>query len=80
MFYVYLIKSINFEDQKYIGLTDNLKERLETHNTGGSFHTKNYRPWRLVNSFGFDDKFKAASFEKYLKTGSGRAFAKKRLW
>lgn len=79
-FYVYLIRSINFPVQKYIGLTDNLKERLETHNSGGLFHTKSYRPWHLVMFFGFDNKLKAAAFEKYLKSGAGRAFAKKRFW
>jgi len=40
---LYLIKSITFLDQKYIGHTDNLKKRLETHNPGGSIHTKSYR-------------------------------------
>ncbi len=80
MFYVYLIKSINFPDQKYIGHTDNLKERLETHNSGGSLHTKTYRPWKLVMFFGFSNKLKATAFEKYLKSGAGRAFAQKRFW
>ncbi len=80
MFYVYLIKSISFPDQKYIGHTDNLRERLETHNSGGSIHTEKYRPWRLIMVFGFEDKLKATSFEKYLKSGAGRAFASKRFW
>lgn len=80
MFYVYLIKSIKFPDQKYIGHTDKLKERLETHNSGGSIHTAKYRPWTLVMFLGFNDKFQAAAFEKYLKSGAGRAFAKKRFW
>ena len=80
MFYVYLIKSISFPNQKYIGHTDNLKERLETHNSGGSIHTKQYRPWELIMFLGFKDKLKATAFEKYLKSGAGRAFAKKRFW
>jgi len=80
MFYVYLIKSINFPDQTYIGHTDNLKERLETHNSGGSIHTKQHRPWKLVMVLAFEDKLKATAFEKYLKSGAGRAFAKKRFW
>ena len=77
--YVYLLVSVNFPDQKYIGHTENLKQRLETHNSGGSIHTRNCRPWRIVAFFGFEDKLKATLFEKYLKSGSGRAFAKKRL-
>ncbi len=80
MYYVYLIKAINYPDQKYIGHTDNLKERLNTHNSGGSVHTKQCRPWKLVTFFGFEEKLKATAFEKYLKSGSGRAFANKRFW
>ena len=80
MYYVYLLRSINFPERKYIGHTDNLKERLETHNSGGSIHTKTYRPWELVIFLGFKDKLKATAFEKYLKSGAGRAFAKKRFW
>lgn len=80
MFYVYLIRSIKFPEQKYIGHTDNLKERLETHNSGGSVFTKLHRPWKLVMFLGFEDKLQATAFEKYLKSGAGRAFAKKRFW
>jgi len=80
MFYVYLIASINFPDQTYIGHTDNLNERLETHNSGGSLYTKQHRPWKLIAIVGFEDKLKATAFEKYLKSGSGRAFAAKRFW
>ena len=80
MFYVYLIKSINFPDQKYIGCTDKLSDRLETHNSGGSVYTRSYRPWRLVMFLGFEHKEMAYEFEKYLKTGVGGAFAKKRFW
>ncbi len=80
MFYVYLIKSQNSPDQRYIGLTDDLKKRLNDHNTGVSFHTAKYAPWKLVNYFAFDTRSGAAEFEKYLKTGSGQAFANKRFW
>ena len=80
MHYVYLIKSIKNPDQVYVGNTVNLKQRLETHNSGGSIHTKNNRPWKLVMFLGFKDKLKATAFEKYLKTCSGRAFAVKRFW
>ena len=80
MHYVYLIKSKKSPNQKYIGHTDNLRERLETHNSGGSTHTRNYRPWKLEMFFCFSDKLKATAFEKYLKSWTGRAFAKKRFW
>ncbi len=80
MFYVYLIRSLKDTSQTYIGNTENLKQRLETHNSGGSVHTKQYRPWELIAFFGFKNKLKATAFEKYLKSGSGRAFAAKRFW
>ena len=80
MHYVYIIKSINCPDQIYVGYTRNLKQRLETHNSGGSIHTSRLRPWELIMHLVFSNKEKASSFEKYLKTYSGKAFAKKRFW
>jgi putative endonuclease len=80
MVYVYLIRSVNNYHQTYIGYTTNVQERLEKHNSGGSIHTKEHRPWKLVASVQFDDQQKALEFEKYLKSGSGRAFAARRFW
>ncbi|MBP6892231.1 GIY-YIG nuclease family protein [Candidatus Babeliales bacterium] len=80
MFYVYLIQSINFSDKKHISHTDNLKKRLPTHDSGGSVYTKDHRPWKLIMCLAFRDKLKATAFEKYLKSGAGRVFAKKRFW
>ena len=79
MYYVYILKSINFPDNIYVGYTINLKKRLETHNSGNSIHTAKSRPWELVTCICFVDKTKAADFEKYLKSQSGRAFLHKRL-
>ena len=36
--------------------------------------------WRLITYFGFSDRAKAESFERYLNSGSGHAFAAERLW
>lgn len=80
MFYVYLIRSISFSEQVYVGITEDLKKRLGVHNSGGSIHTAKYKPWELVVYMGFKNETKARQFEKYLKSGSGRAFAKKRFW
>jgi len=80
VFYVYLIRSVVFLDQTYVGITQDLKKRLATHNAGGSVHTAKYKPWELVVYMGFKNEATARAFEKYLKSGSGRAFAKKRLW
>jgi putative endonuclease len=80
MYYVYLIQSISSPKQTYIGRTENIKQRLSTHNSGGSEYTAPYRPWELVALVGFKEAQQAIDFERYLKTGAGRAFAAKRLW
>jgi putative endonuclease len=79
MYYVYIIRSISHHKQIYIGKTSNLKKRLSDHNCGNSAHTKKYVPWKLILFIGFEDHMKALDFEKYLKTGSGKAFRDKRL-
>ncbi len=78
MFYVYLIRSISFSDQVYVGITEDLKKRLETHNSGGSVHIA--KSWELIVYMGFKNEDKARQFEKYLKSGSSPTFAKKLLW
>ena len=80
MHYVYLLESEAFGGQRYIGLTTDLKQRLADHNAGKSPHTSKYTPWRLVTYVAFSDIEKARAFERYLKSGSGHAFAKKRFW
>ncbi len=80
MYYVYCIKSLSFPEQTYIGYTTNLKQRLETHNSGRSIHTEKYAPWELIAFIGFKSKARAMDFENYLKSHSGRAFAEKRFW
>jgi len=79
MKYVYMLQSIAFPEESYIGLTDDLRTRFREHNAGKSPHTAKFKPWRLVTYIAFSDQTKAIAFERYLKTASGRAFAKKRL-
>ena len=79
MKYVYILQSISFPDSYYTGVTDDVVKRLSKHNSGAVTHTSKYRPWKLKSFIAFDDEIKALEFEKYLKTGSGRAFAKKHL-
>jgi putative endonuclease len=79
MKYVYILASIAFPDRHYTGVTDDLRQRLAKHNSGGVSHTSKYKPWQLQTYFAFSDEKKAFAFEKYLKSASGRAFAKKRL-
>jgi predicted GIY-YIG superfamily endonuclease len=80
MKYVYLLQSIPNPEQRYVGLTSDPEKRLSAHNAGQSTHTAKFRPWKLITCLAFADDDKAADFEIYLKSGSGRAFANKRLW
>ena len=80
MFYVYLLESTDTAGERYVGLTTDVVRRLEEHNSGKSPHTSKHRPWRVVTYIAFSDQVKAAAFERYLKHGSGHAFAQKRLW
>jgi putative endonuclease len=79
MWYVYIIGSIDFPEREYVGATADLKRQLSEHNAGKSAHTAKFKPRKLVWYCAFPDKCKALAFEKYLKSHSGRAFAKKRL-
>ncbi|GAA0544399.1 putative GIY-YIG superfamily endonuclease [Rhizomicrobium palustre] len=80
MFYVYLLQSLADPAQRYTGFSTDLKERLKAHNAGRSTHTAKYRPWELAAYFAFKTEPRARAFEHYLKSGSGKAFANKRLW
>jgi len=79
MKHVYILRSIPYPDQKYIGITANIDARLKEHNAGNVLHTSKFMPWALVTYTTFFDDQKAFEFEKYLKSHSGRAFASKRL-
>ena len=78
--YVYIIQSITSPKQIYTGITSNLEQRLKEHNEGKSSHTSKYKPWKLITYIAFTEEQKAYAFEKYLKSGSGRAFAKKHFF
>ena len=78
MYYVYILyssKSKNF----YYEYTADLRKRFTEHNSGLSKATSSYKPWQLIFYAAFDKIKKAKDFELYLKTGSGKAFAYKRL-
>ncbi|WP_225071884.1 GIY-YIG nuclease family protein [Desulfuromonas sp. CSMB_57] len=80
MKYVYLMQSLSNPEQRYTGLTKDVEKRLVAHNAGQSIHTAKYRPWRLVLTLAFAEDSNAIAFERYLKSGSGRAFASKHFW
>jgi putative endonuclease len=78
-FYVYILQSHLDPERFYVGLTDDLPMRLRRHNSGQVLHTAKRKPWRVKTYVAFCDRPKAAQFERYLKSSSGRAFVKKRL-
>jgi putative endonuclease len=79
MKYVYILRSVDLPDRHYSGITDDLRSRLAKHNAGEVSHTSKHKPWELKTYIAFSDERQAFAFEKYLKSASGRAFAKKRL-
>ena len=80
MHYVYLIESESNPRKRYVGYSDDLRQRLADHNAGKNVSTAPHRSWRLQTYLAFSTKAHALAFEHYLKSGSGHAFANKRLW
>ena len=79
MHYTYILQSVNFSKQTYIGSTSDLKKRLESHNSGANKHTSKFKPWKIAWYGSFLSEKKSIEFEKYLKSASGIAFRRKRL-
>ena len=78
MKYVYILESLD-SHHFYVGITDDLRARLAKHNAGGVPHTSKFGPWKIRTYVAFSDEKQAIAFERYLKSGSGRSFAKKRF-
>lgn len=76
---VYVLISKKFPDRCYIGLTNDLERRIKEHNNGDSVYSKRYMPWQLQAYITFKNKIRAKQFEKYLKSGSGFSFLKRRF-
>lgn len=77
MRFVYVLRSDRNPKRHYVGATADVAERLHWHNAGSSTHTARERPWHVIVSIEFRTEKAAFEFERYLKTGSGRAFAKR---
>lgn len=75
--FVYILRSESDPSRHYIGITGDVDARLDWHNGGPSGYTVKHRPWSIVVSIEFRTEQEAVRFEKYLKSGSGRAFAKR---
>ena len=75
--FVYVLKTEESPPRFYVGVTSDVVHRLDWHNQGHCIHTAKHRPWRLHVVLEFCDEVHATRFEQYLKSGSGRAFAKR---
>ena len=80
MRYVSLLRSQAVPAETYVGATRDLQRRLAEHNARKCRHTRKYAPWSCALAMRFEDDATADAFERYLKTGSGRAFAKRHFW
>ena len=80
MKYVYLLRSLANPKETYIGLTNNLNDRLKEHNSGKSPYTAKHIPWEIEVAIRFESDTHASAFERYLKLGSGHAFAERHFW
>jgi predicted GIY-YIG superfamily endonuclease len=76
---VYILRSLEHQEHYYVGVTGDLRSRLKKHNAGEVSHTSKYAPWMVKTYVAFSDDKQAFAFDKYLKSPSGRAFAKKRF-
>ncbi|HEX4077611.1 MAG TPA: GIY-YIG nuclease family protein [Rhizomicrobium sp.] len=79
MTYVYILRSLAHPEHYYVRVTRDLRSRLKRHNAGEVSYTSKYAPWTIKTYIAYSDEKQPLSFEKYLKSPSGRAFAKKRL-
>jgi len=75
--FVYILRSLQDDTRPYVGLTSNVRARLDAHNAGHCAHTARHRPWSVTVSVEFDDEKRAVRFERYLKSGSGWAFSRR---
>jgi putative endonuclease len=80
MYFTYILESISKPGKRYIGHTTDLERRIEEHNAGKCPHTTNLGPWKIKLYIAFETFSQAQKFERYLKSGSGHAFANKHFW
>ena len=78
MWYVYFLQLSNGDI--YVGSIDDLRRRVKSHNDGHVVSTKTLLPASLKADVAVETKALASSLERYFKSGSGKAVAKKRFF
>ena len=74
-YYVYVMRS-EIDGRFYVGMSENVENRIKQHNSGMTFSTKGYRPWKIIFVEEFETRLLARAREKYLKSGIGKEFIK----
>jgi putative endonuclease len=77
MWYVYFLQLSNGD--VYVGSTDDLRRRVVSHQQGHVISTSKFLPLLLRSYLAVADEITARRLERYFKSGSGKAFAKKRF-
>ena len=77
--FVYVLRNSESPPRYYTGVTSDVARRHAEHNGGRCTHTAKHRPWSIDVVIEFPDERRAAAFERYLKSGSGVAFAQRHL-
>ena len=78
MWYVYFLELNNGDI--YVGSTNDLKDRVKSHQRGEVQSTKALLPAKLKSYVAVETEAKARELERYFKSGSGKAVAMKRFW
>lgn len=77
MWYVYFLRLDN--NDVYVGSTNDLRQRIKVHEAGRVTSTRAHRPVQLLSYVAVQNETTARRLEQYSKSGSGKAFAKKRI-
>src|SRR5690554_5879094 len=75
MHYVYAIRSLK-DGRIYVGMSSDVKRRLEWHNKGMTRSTKGFVPWEPIFVKEVSDRLEARKWEKYYKSGVGKEYLK----
>lgn len=73
MWHVYVLES-KIDNNRYVGITNDLKRRFKMHNEGKVFSTKNRKPFKIIYIETYSDQHDAAAREKFLKSGWGKNY------
>jgi predicted GIY-YIG superfamily endonuclease len=73
--FVYILRSVNNPERRYVGSTSDPRSRLKAHNEGLNASTARWMPWFIDICIEFRTESMAVRFEKDLKSGSGHTFA-----